>query len=227
MEYTLSNEGNSYLVSGIGSCIDTDIVIPSEYNGLPVTEIGNYAFRACNSITSVVIPEGVTKIGYMAFGYCSSLTKITIPESIETIEDYAFEGCAHVLAGNLYNNARYLGNKSNPYLVLFTTDWSQGFTECIVNEKTRFIYSGAFLNCNNLEYIIIPKSITNIGSYAFSSLNSLNSIYYTGTNEEWQSIKVGTGNSTLNTASRYDYSEIPPLAYGNYWHYVDGIPVIW
>lgn len=226
LEYTLSDTSDSYVVSGIGSCVDNDIIIPNEYNNLPVTGIEDYAFWSCNNITSVVIPEGVTKIGYMAFGYCSSLTKITIPESIETIEDYALEGCSHVLIGNIYNNAYYLGNESNPYLVLYNINSTQKLTEFVINPKTRFVYSGAIIGCENLEYVIIPKSVTNIGSYAFPDA-SFKIIYYTGTSEEWESIKSGSGNSMLSSVPRYDYCEDQPLVYGNYWHYVDGIPVIW
>ena len=53
---------------------DTDIRIPETINGVKVAAIGNSAFSGCESLTSVVIPEGVTSIGYAAFCECSSLT---------------------------------------------------------------------------------------------------------------------------------------------------------
>lgn len=70
-----------YEVSGIGECTDTDIVIPKEYNGLPVIGIGSSAFRGCSSLTSVVIGNGVTSIDSYAFSYCSRLTDIYVPWS--------------------------------------------------------------------------------------------------------------------------------------------------
>ena len=61
-EFTLARDGTYYILSGIGTVTDEDIVIPSTYNGLPVMEIGNSAFSEYQFIRSVVIPEGVTRI---------------------------------------------------------------------------------------------------------------------------------------------------------------------
>lgn len=44
LEYTLSSSGTSYIVSGIGSCVDSDIIIPANYKGKQVISIGDSAF---------------------------------------------------------------------------------------------------------------------------------------------------------------------------------------
>ena len=54
---------NAYTVAGIGSCTDTNVVIPSEYKDLPVTAISYQAFYDCSSLTSITIPDSVTSIG--------------------------------------------------------------------------------------------------------------------------------------------------------------------
>ena len=75
LEYTLDADGKSYSVSGIGTCTDSDIVIPSKYNGLTVTSIGPNAFYGC-TFTSVIIGDNVTTIDGYAFAYCRSLITV-------------------------------------------------------------------------------------------------------------------------------------------------------
>lgn len=64
----------------------TDIVIPSEINGLPVTRIGENAFFENSLITSVVIPSSVMEIGKLAFFSCASLEKVVFSENTNEIE---------------------------------------------------------------------------------------------------------------------------------------------
>ena len=65
--------------------LPAEIVIPSVYNGKPVTSIGYWAFENCSGLTSVVIPDSVTSIGNFAFSGCSGLTSIVIPNSVTSI----------------------------------------------------------------------------------------------------------------------------------------------
>lgn len=62
LRYTLNDDGLSYAVVGIGTCTDTDIIIPAIYNNLPVTSINVNAFNGRSSLTSVTIPYSVTTI---------------------------------------------------------------------------------------------------------------------------------------------------------------------
>ena len=110
--FELNTDKTAYTVIGIGECEDTIIVIPSEHNGLPVTAIGNNAFkknqqiqkvyladsvveigeeafRDCVNLTYVDLGNGVTSIGSAAF-YYSGLKSIVIPANVKKIEIYAF-----------------------------------------------------------------------------------------------------------------------------------------
>lgn len=53
LEFTLSSDGKYYTVSEIGTCTDTDVVIPSKYENLPVKKIGYGAFSGCSSLTDI------------------------------------------------------------------------------------------------------------------------------------------------------------------------------
>lgn len=77
----------------MGTCKDSDVIIPASYQGLPVTQIRNIAFYNCKQITSVTIPTYVTSIGNYAFEFCENLTSITISNSVIRIGDGAFYNC--------------------------------------------------------------------------------------------------------------------------------------
>ena len=83
---------NDYAIAGLSNVVitraPTDVVIPSEIQGYPVTSIGGSAFSN-NSLTSVVIPNSVTSIGEDAFSN-NSLTSVVIPNSVTSIGEFAF-----------------------------------------------------------------------------------------------------------------------------------------
>ena len=76
LSYMISDDHTYCTVTGIGSCEDTNIVIPSKYYNYPVTSIGDRSFWGCSNLTGVTIPNSVTSIGYSAFEYCRSLTSV-------------------------------------------------------------------------------------------------------------------------------------------------------
>jgi hypothetical protein len=101
LDYKLSDDKTYYILSGIGSATDRNIVIPASYNGLPVTEIADNAFSASTTILSLTIPTSVTTIGYRAFFSCSNLTSVTIGESVTSIGEEAFYSCKRLV--EIYN----------------------------------------------------------------------------------------------------------------------------
>ena len=74
LSFTLNDDENSYTITGIGSCTDTTISIPSKIYGKPVTAIAAHSFRNCSSLKGVVISKNIKTIGEAAFYNCSNLT---------------------------------------------------------------------------------------------------------------------------------------------------------
>ena len=81
LEYSLNYDGASYSVVGIGTCEDDFVIIPPEYEGLPVTDIGDYAFGSpagytAAQFTNIFIPKSVTGGMYDVFYGNEELTTI-------------------------------------------------------------------------------------------------------------------------------------------------------
>ena len=201
LEYELNEDGKGYAVTGIGTCKDTNLIIPSTYNNLPVTSIGNSAFYNCGGLASITIPDSVTSIGDYAFSYCTSLTSIAIPESVTSISQSAFSGCWHlesitVESGNtVYHSAgnciietaakTLIAGCKNSVIpddgsVTSIGDyafcWCTGLTSITIPDSVTSIGKWAFDECFNLLGITIPNSVTSIGDSAFRYCENITSI---------------------------------------------------
>ena len=92
LEFTLSEDGSYYILTGMGTCVDAAPRVPSVYNGLPVKEIGKSAFEN-KAITGIFLSEGLEVIGAEAFQACNDLQGINIPSTVKTVGDLAFYSC--------------------------------------------------------------------------------------------------------------------------------------
>ena len=165
-------------------------LIKSAVIGKGVTNIGNYAFSGCSSLTSMAIPEGVTSIGGNAFYYCSSLTSVTIPEGVTSIGNFAFFGCSSLTSMNIPEGVTNIGNFafsgcSNLTLVTIpegVTSLGDGvfegcsLTSMTIPDSVKRIGNFAFYNCGSLVSVTIPSSVTSIGNSVFYNCGSLVSV---------------------------------------------------
>ena len=221
LKFASSSNGTCY-VSSIGTCSDTDVIIPAvSPRGDRVTSIGNSAFRDCTGLTSIVIPDSVTsidnfafedctgltrivigdsvtRIGYRAFEGCTGITRIVIPDSVTSIGDNAFEGCTGLTSIVIGDSVT-----SIDYDAFYNCT---GLTSVVIGDSVISIGDYVFYNCDSLTSVVIPDSVTRIGDYAFEGCTGITDVYYTGTAAEWANISIGYDNYYLENATiHYNY----------------------
>ena len=226
-EFELEIDGKSYVLTGYTGDRET-VKIPTKYEGLPVSKIGDRAFEGNTTVKQVVIPEGVITVQRMAFWNCTSLQVVSIPNSVAEIDGLSFMGCYSLRSLTVKkDNTRFayedgcLIDKESKTLVVATT-------EAAIPDDGSVTSIGDFaLNGRGISYIIIPKSVVYIGNFALDNIPPIESVYYCGSKTEFESVAVGESSEQTQAKETYFYSESEPSGEGNFWHYVDGAPTIW
>lgn len=214
LTYERYEEG--YAVTGVGD--ETVVVIPSEYEGLPVvairrqygtgafarsamtsvvipdsiTEIGNNSFYNCTQLTSVQIGSGsaLASIGRNAFSGCRTLAEMYIPASATSIGDSAFNNCGSVNFTVADGNAAY--RSENGHLIERATNTLlRAGQSGVIPEGVQIIADFAFSRSVSVTELYIPSSVTEIGNYIAANA-TLSAIYYAGTEEEWNAVQKGS-----------------------------------
>ena len=192
----------------------TELVVPDG-----VFSVGN-AFAYYKQLISVTMPDSVVNIGSGAFADCSSLNSITFSENLVSIGGSAFSGCTRLSNVEIPKTVRSIGESA--------------FADCtslkqiVIPEGVTSIARRAFEG-SGVRSIVIPKSVVYIAESAFVSNSYLGSVYYGGSQAEWEAITIKGLNTDLTGSTIYYYSETQPTEAGNYWHYDDdGVtPVVW
>ncbi len=137
--YEVTADDTVIIKKYIGS--STELVIPDEIDGKPVTEIAALAFMhgyndsIDKCFTSVKLPKALKTIGNDAFSGQKKLTEITLPETLTSLGTGTFSSCA--------------------------------LTEIKIPSGVTEIGEQAFESCDSLSSVDIPESVNSIGANAF------------------------------------------------------------
>ena len=163
----------------------TTVEIPSEFDGKPVTAIGNEAFSFKGNITSIRIPDTVSSIGRAAFYNCQKLEQINLPESITRIAESVFYDCDSLKSIQIPSSVTSIDKNafSGSRLTSITIPGSVAnigegaFSSCrlasVKFEKSTHavkVQAQAFFYCYPLTDLIIESSDFDCGSNAFADV---------------------------------------------------------
>lgn len=156
-KYTVSDNNEVTITKYTGS--DTEVVIPSTIENMPVVKIGALTFQNCSNLKILKISDSVTSITDNSVFYgCAGLTDI----------DVSNDNC------NYSSKDGVLFDKNKTQLIKYPQG-RKDETYAIPNSVTK-IYMNAFSSCESLTSIIIPNSVKNIDIYAFFECCNLTSV---------------------------------------------------
>ena len=167
------------------------VVFPED---LRVTEIGNFAFAnfdyiektpeelefddtetskqwyiGDNTITKVIIPEGVEKIGAYAFANLTALEEVVLPSTMNAIEYGAFYGCTSLQKISFSGENKLQIINQNAFENCDLQDTIDLSAACVISDY-------AFAGNQDLEGIIVTEELLSIGQYAFAGCKSLTDV---------------------------------------------------
>ncbi|MBO5286850.1 MAG: leucine-rich repeat domain-containing protein [Clostridia bacterium] len=195
LAFTMSNDGEYAILSGIGDCWDKEIYIPSVYRNLPVRRIESCAFQNKTYITGIHMSNSITMIDSDSFKGCTGLKNITISNSITTFDTSLFADCTSL------NNVCYSGTIEQWCNISFPSVESNPLhsgaqlslngkvvSDVVLPETVTAINSYAFYGCTSLKKIMLHNNVVSIGNCAFDNCASLKSnehknAYYLGTED--------------------------------------------
>ncbi len=169
LTFSLNADKSAYVVTGVGDNNDYDLDIPSAYNGKPVVEIGENAFKSTFRLVEITFPDSVTKIGNTAFANCSNLLTVNFGDGVVEIGEGAFSSCPSLTELNFGQNVKKIGD-----MAFYECDDIQVVS---FNDKLEDVGVKAFYNCLSLTEINFSTSLNYIRDNAFENCKALQEIY--------------------------------------------------
>ena len=180
LSYEIDKSNKTCTITGIGEYKDKVLRIPEKIKNCTVVAISEGAFKDCESIERVIIPDTVIEIGKEAFMNCASLISINIPFGIKSIEYFTFADCKALEKINIPSSVESID--VGAFACCFN------LYEVSIQEGLVTIGGSAFLGCTSLREITIPSSLKYFGITPFAYCYSLQNIYVDENNPYFESI---------------------------------------
>ncbi len=192
LSFELNEDGQSYSVTGIGTYLSSDLVIPSTYNSKPVTGISDYAFEYNNTITSVTIPDSVKNLGSGVFYGCSNLANVSLGKGISGIYGDVFAYCTSLKSISVpkdHNKYKSVdGNLYNKQGVLIQYAAGKSEKSFVIPDDVKEIGQCAFYGAYSLETITIGANVESISGTPFYECTALKNFIVSDKNQNYKSV---------------------------------------
>ncbi|MBQ6907258.1 MAG: leucine-rich repeat protein, partial [Clostridia bacterium] len=124
---------------------------------------------------------------------CGKSGNYIIPSSVKEIGECAFYSCERLTSITIPEGVTSIGCEAFSYCTSLKT--------INIPVGMEYIESATFAGCFDLQSITIPDSVFYIYEHAFSDCESLSEVYYGGTMEDWNDLKIYQDNDYLTNAT--------------------------
>ena len=150
----------------------TEVVIPNEIDGRPVTKIDSLAFWDGFPIRSATLPDGLLNLDKKIFYYCKKLTAFRVSANAKNFR--VVDGVLFTVDGKTL--VAYPCNKAaTEYVVPDGVEtvgprafaYAQALTSVALPSSLATVGDQAFLGCESLQSIALPQSVATLGAGSF------------------------------------------------------------
>ena len=194
--------GNVAQITGYNDSAPVELIIPSSYNGIPVTAISDDAFNGLGNIYSVYIPQSITSIGHNAFRDCINLVNVEISSINPSMGNFVFRGCSNLV------NIMLPSSLSEVPGGIFTNCHS--LVEVVVPESVTTIGEYAFFDCISMTGIYFLGDAPSYSQLSFGGTNNAKAKVLSSASGFPSSFYGNNPNLVVQYISLQDFPEYAP-----------------
>ncbi|MCQ2217275.1 MAG: leucine-rich repeat domain-containing protein [Paludibacteraceae bacterium] len=137
--------------------------------------IGDYAFSDFDELSAITIPEGVVSIGRGAFSSCDGLTYVQLPNSLDSIGIMAFMFCRKLRTLKIPPSVSSIGGDALGFTAI---------NQIVCYDNGRKCYGWAGVDCDMPSVVVVPEGVVSIDDEAFSGGENLQTVVFPSTLRE-------------------------------------------